>query len=347
MTSSDREDRVRAVLDTDRGRLAREAALWLVRLAERPHDESLKARIESWCAESDLNREAWDRTRQTYGRLGQAPVAHPSYWQDLSSSRPAAVQPPAAAESERRAHALPRRRLASATALALAACLAFVAGPSVVLSLRSDHMTSTAESRTVTLEDGSQVRLAPRSALQVAYSPGERRTRLLQGEAFFEVSRSEERPFTVVAGDVVTTVLGTAFDVRLDEDGAAVAVQRGRVRVSASGLSPPLSEQLEAGEALRVEAGGRPTRETVEPQDIGAWRAGMFVARARPIGEIVGALRRHYDGVILVRHDAFLARRISGAYDLRTPALTLRGLASAHDADVRQITPWLLVVTPR
>jgi transmembrane sensor len=231
--------------------------------------------------------------------------------------------------------------------VALAACLALVAGPSVVLSLESDHKTSTAESRTIVLDDGSRVRLAPRSALQVAYSAEERRTRLLSGEAFFEVSRDERRPFRVVAGDVVTTVLGTAFDVRFDGDGTDIAVQSGRVHVAANSLSPPVSQQLEAGETLQVKTDGQVARAAVAPEDVAAWQAGMFVARARPISEIVEALRRYHDGVILVRDDAFLSRRVSGAYDLRTPATTLRGLASAHDAVVREITPWLLIVTAR
>ncbi len=351
MTTSAPEDRVRAVLDTERGRVAREAAEWLVKQSESPDDEPLNARIESWCAESALNREAWERTRRIYGQLGEAPAAHRSYWQDLAARRKAAARTVSAGASAsragRRRAARTGRRFMGAAALALAACLALVAGPSIVLSLRSDYVTATAEVRTVVLEDGTQVRLGPRSALQVMYSPSSRHTRLLGGEAFFEVPRNEDRPFSVAAGGVVTTVLGTAFDVRLDSDGTAVAVQQGRVRVSAQGLPVPVREQLEAGESLKVESDGRIARATLAPEDVGGWQAGLLVARGRPIGEIVEALRRYHDGFIVIQDSAFAARRISGAYDLKTPAETLRGLASAHDAVVRQVTPWLLIVTAR
>ncbi len=55
------------------------------------------------------------------------------------------------------------------------------------------------ELRSLTLEDGTQVRLGPESALGVDFTAGERRVRLLKGEAFFDVVPNAARPFRVAA----------------------------------------------------------------------------------------------------------------------------------------------------
>ena len=63
------------------------------------------------------------------------------------------------------------------------------------------------------------------------------------------------------------------------------------------------------------------------------------------MGEIVEALRRYHDGVILIRNEAFAARRVSGVYSLRNPARTLGDLAAAHGAALQQASPSLMIVT--
>ncbi len=148
----------------------------------------------------------------------------------------------------------------------------------------------------------------------------------------------------VAARDAVATVLGTAFEVRLAADTVAVAVRHGQVRVD--GGAPPRSETLLAGDWVTVD-GARMTRGRRNPDEIGDWLGGELVARDRPMTEIVDALRRYYDGMIVVQDAAFARTRVTGIYDLRHPAATLANLAASHDATVRRVSPWLLVVTAR
>jgi transmembrane sensor len=217
----------------------------------------------------------------------------------------------------------------------------------MMVRLQADEMTATAEVRSLTLEDGSRMVLAPRSAVALDYTPAQRGVRLLQGEAYFEVMPNAARPFRVQSGDVVTTVLGTEFEVARQDGATAVAVKEGRVRVEDTSASPPVSAQLSDGDWLRVSARGAPERRRREPGDVASWASGLFVARNLPIGEIVDCLRRYYGGTIVVADDAFTNRLVSGAYDLRMPEATLRNLAAAHDATVRSVSPWVLVVTAR
>ncbi len=92
-------------------------------------------------------------------------------------------------------------------------------------------------SRSVLLEDGSRIVLAPDSELSY---PGSfdslSREVYLKGEAFFEIARDTKRPFRVVAPDLVAEVLGTSFTVSSFESSpeASVSVKTGKVSVITS-----------------------------------------------------------------------------------------------------------------
>jgi transmembrane sensor len=324
---------------TDRERAETEAATWLVALSEDPDDLALAARFEQWRSAHPLHAELWARTVRAYELAGGTPAAR----NGLHASAPSENAVPFARSPARPAMQR-RRRIAAAALLAVAACVMLLAAPGMLLRLQADHVTATAELRSLDLEDGSRVRLGPESAIAVEVTGAERRVRLLKGEAFFEVVPDASRPFRVVAQTVVATVLGTAFEVKLVGDGAAVAVQHGQVRVD--GGVPPRAEILSAGDWVAVD-GASIARGQRKVDEIGDWLGGEMVARDRPIMEIVDALRRYYDGMIVVQDGSFARTRVTGIYDLRHPAATLASLAASHDATMRRISPWLLVVTSK
>ena len=94
-----------------------------------------------------------------------------------------------------------------------------------------------AKIKVVSLPDGSSVRLSPESKLSypATFVKNEREV-LLDGEAFFDVTKNPESPFKVYTSDVVTTVLGTSFTVKaFDQDkDVRVVVKTGRVTVAAN-----------------------------------------------------------------------------------------------------------------
>jgi ferric-dicitrate binding protein FerR (iron transport regulator) len=56
----------------------------------------------------------------------------------------------------------------------------------------------------------------------------------LEGQAFFDIRHNESKPFIVHTGDITTTVLGTAFNIRAmpGESNITVTVNRGKVKVA-------------------------------------------------------------------------------------------------------------------
>ncbi len=77
-----------------------------------------------------------------------------------------------------------------------------------------EYSTPPGVKSTVTLADGTKVMLNSGSLLRYQENfPSDKREVFLEGEAFFEVYHDPERPFTVKAGDVSTTALGTSFNI--------------------------------------------------------------------------------------------------------------------------------------
>ena len=354
----------------DRDRATLEAARWVVTLEEHPGDAALRARFADWLSASPENAVAWADSTELYDMMARTPPAHAAHWapylaeggeakaakvdakkQDVPGQqvpeRLAGGRPLPATGRGRPRRSSGRRTALGIAAVALAACIAVFVVPPLLLWLEADYVTATAELRSFDLADGSRVQLAPASALAVDIDEEGRVVRLLEGQAYFEVMPDPERPFRVTAGDVTTEVIGTAFDVRLGVRGAAVAVGEGRVAVNHPAATPSTTQDLRAGDWVQVDWDGSLRRGDAPPEEAGSWRQGQIVVRDRPLADAVDDLRRYYAGFIVVTDDTLGARRLSGVYNLADPVAALTAMAGAHDAVVRQMSPWVLVVSPR
>jgi hypothetical protein len=78
------------------------------------------------------------------------------------------------------------------------------------------------------------------------------------GKVRYDITRRPERHFVVHVDGVTITVLGTVFDVDIQGERVAVAVERGRVRVETDGRKV----EITAGEHVTVKRGEAPASET-------------------------------------------------------------------------------------
>jgi transmembrane sensor len=328
-------------LDGDEDRAVVEATEWVMLLQEQPGDETLRRRFEAWLAASPDHATAWEELGHVSAVAATMSPAYANQWAPFIAERQALQVRPS---SERFRGWRLSRRLTIMAAVAVAASLALVAAPTVVLHIEADYLTGVAEQRRIELPDGSLVALAPASAIAISYEAGERRVDLLSGEAFFQVQPDANRPFRVVTGRAEAVVLGTMFDVRLGPGEVTVAVQEGKVRVVADGARDS-GERLGPGQSAQVTSDGIVSRGSGAPQLIGAWRHGQLYLEEQRLGDAVAQLRRYFHGVIVITGSSLADRRVTGAYDLADPERALRGMAQVHGATVRRITPWLLVMS--
>jgi transmembrane sensor len=100
---------------------------------------------------------------------------------------------------------------------------------------------ATGRNEKVDLPDGSRVRLYAHSSLRYTDSFGlVSRESWLEGQAEFEVRKDKSHAFTVYAGKLATTALGTSFGVKAVAPGAMVTVKlfTGKVVVRSVGQLP-------------------------------------------------------------------------------------------------------------
>jgi len=328
---------------------SQQANRWWILLQEEPRDELLRRRLELWRNASLENEEAWRQVEWLHRLASYAqPGGDPEWRRFLAGRRTASGDPPrpeaAKPSGKRCGRAVRPRWIAAGAAAALAAMIAFVWGPVVLVDLQADHVTSTAELRILTLEDGSAVTLSADSAIAVSLTATERQVNLLRGEAFFQVTKDVSRPFRVIAREVQATVVGTEFDVRLAAGEVTVDVAEGLVSVGKVGAAD--GAHVGAGQTISIASNGGSRQGTLPTDFVAAWRQGRLLTAELPLRDAVEQLRRHFNGIIVLADGALGDRPVTGAYTLSEPESALRAIAKAHGAVVRRVTPWLLVIAP-
>ncbi|CAO3383189.1 FecR family protein [Azospirillum argentinense] len=324
--------------DTDPSLPLEQALDWFLRLQAEDAGEECRRACADWCAADPRNARAW--------ALAQDMWASPLLTEALAAtaapdSPPRRQTPAVPLRQPRRSRPLARRAMAWAAGLLVAVGLGLAAD--LPLRLQADHRTATGAQERLQLADGSRVLMDSGTALATDLDGDERRTRLLRGAAFFEVTPDPTRPFRVAAGPALVTVVGTAFAVRYLDDRVTVTVRHGIVDVARSG-GPAV--RLRAGEEVVVTASGVGPE---HPADLSAalgWVDGRLVFEDRPLREVLNELDRYYPGLILVP-DSLADRRITGNYRLDDPARTATALAGLVRAETLRVSDVLLILRPR
>ena len=171
--------------------------------------------------------------------------------------------------------------------------------PTAILVIESATSGEIQEER---LPDGSTVWLNRNSKITYQKRPNDSlRLVVLEGEAFFEVATDSLQPFVVMAGDVQTKVLGTAFNVQAfaGSHQVKVALQTGKVQVLASNSNAILSP----GELLIFNKQEQTTTTRPYFQDAPyAWRNGIISFDGADVREVAAVLENWY-GIQFVLED--------------------------------------------
>lgn len=144
------------------------------------------------------------------------------------------------------------------------------------------------------LPDGSGGMLNSGSTLTYTMPFTKDRSVTLDGEAWFDVARDEKHPFTVDAGSLDLTVIGTVFNVSAypDEDYVEIVLESGKVLVNCGqykeGMVMSPSERL-------VYENGRVNRSTTDPSKHSSWTKGKLVFRSDSMSEVARRIERWYN----------------------------------------------------
>jgi len=202
---------------------------WLRQSGEHVHEYLMISRLWGDVSELDMPAEV-ERARADAGVVASGEIA-------AFSSRPVtgeSIETDMVGDFQQRASI--RRRVRWPFYTVAASLLVVVSTLLLWPSPAQVHETRLGEQRTVTLEDGSVVKLNTLSGIKVWYERGARRVRLLRGEALFAVKPDSQRPFivdtNVATGQAFVKVLGTTFNIYQKRRETAVTVLEGKVLVA-------------------------------------------------------------------------------------------------------------------
>ncbi len=170
-----------------------------------------------------------------------------------------------------------------------------------LIAPQADYQVVTVENgqRThLNLSDGTHIVLDAGSTLRYPLRFYNSREVFLQGEAYFEVTHNQHKPFCVHANHATIRVLGTRFNIRAWKENPAVAVTvtEGRVALSSLDESAQKTVVIPKGYFSSLTEEGPPT--TPVPVDVESnlrWRYNEIRFKDASVEEVMAQLQRWYD----------------------------------------------------
>jgi len=167
----------------------------------------------------------------------------------------------------------------------------------------------------LSLTDGSKVWLGPHSSVAYANNYNDTSRELsLNGEAYFEVAQNPTRPFSVRTGKLVTTALGTAFNIstaNLADGHIQVSLVEGKVSVIAASFSCI----LQPGQMVQYAE----NHETALPavfkvREVLDWKNSKLVFDGMPLKDVFAKLQTRLGCRIIMDSTVSPTRKVTGVF---------------------------------
>ncbi|UII26418.1 FecR domain-containing protein [Fulvivirga maritima] len=181
----------------------------------------------------------------------------------------------------------------------------------------------------VRLKDGSVVTLNAGSSITYPeFFDKAKRQIKLKGEAFFEVSKNAAWPFVVESQGVLTTVLGTSFNIKaFDNQNTQVTVATGKVKVASTDIDVPQEAILRPNQ----QANFRLEDELMEVKEVDidnylAWKTNELYFDMIPFSEVLEVLEKKYNVHIAMTNDLSSKCLVRARYKNESLETVLKGL---------------------
>jgi len=166
----------------------------------------------------------------------------------------------------------------------------------------------------VMLADGSKVWVNSSSSLRYPKAFDDKtREVYLSGEAYFDIRHDATKPFIIHTGSIVTTVLGTAFDIKEDKGlhSVVVTVTRGKVGVATRsrllGVITP-NQQISVNTVNYTK-----TQQNVDAAEAVAWQQNAITFNDITFADAAAQLQQRFKVTISFANDKVKNCRFTGS----------------------------------
>ncbi len=279
-----------------------------------------KQAVDTWAALSEQNRAELDAARKILENSRvfylQQKFDPAVAWENIRTDIQGSIPSPKQTRNIR-GHSFRLRLLKIAASVVLAFLLGtagYYAGfhPSTSADVNEVVSGEQQLSGEVLLPDGTRVALNDHSRLTYPHEfKGKLREVTIEGEAYFDVTPDEQRPFLINAGKAQIRVLGTSFNVsaRPDRETVEVVVSSGKVE-----LSCPEQKNSNTLSTLVVSPGEKAVfsnsayqllKASNDDLNAFAWKTHRLVFEENKLIDVINDLERVYHTDILLSDPAF------------------------------------------
>ncbi len=225
-----------------------------------------------------------------------------------------------------------------AAAIVAIMIVAYIQFPKKVESLpeiaQVEKVTESGQKLSFHLEDGTKIILNAGSKLIYPSKFGiDERTVLLEGEAFFDVAKDITRPFKVITESIVTTALGTSFNINAFQSREKIEIALVTGQVSVNGISDELNAIfLDPGEMATVlKQDQKLTKSSFDFNLQVSWKDGLIYFKDAGYYEIVSNLKSWYGINIYANKVPEKEWKFSGKFEDETLENILIALQFGHE----------------
>ena len=260
--------------------------------------EAEKQKIEGWLALSDLNRKEFDKIKQLH-ELSAMDVE--SYSPDIDQAWSVVSEELFGNKTKKLNEENENSntfnlsvfyRVAAVLVLAIGLAYFFIDRDGAA-SFDLAYHTKSGETKELVLADGTEVSLNENTTFKYFEEfDSDKRVVFLEGEAFFNVAKDKQRPFTIKSNAATTRVLGTSFNLRANSREAKIDVYSGKVEFGIL-LKEKNQIILTKGQSAAFKDGVISGLRSLNP-NADAWKTGLLKFEGTPMAKVVLALEKQY-----------------------------------------------------
>lgn len=189
-----------------------------------------------------------------------------------------------------------------------------------------EHKVPKGQKSVFMLTDGTRITANAETILRhVKNFEAEKREIYLEGEAYFEVAKDEKKPFSVHSGELVTTAIGTAFNIKaIEGKELKVSLLEGKVKVASS----TEEEFLMPGKAASFSNNEKGIEVSdFDEEEVLAWTKKIIYLKDTDILEVFDILEKWYGVDIEFVNNPKRDTKVTGKYQDQTLKNLLSGLS--------------------
>jgi len=324
--------------------LSEQAIQWFVRLHSDEMAESELYAFADWLAEDHKHSEAFAATEKLFSEMISSEM---NLKQPTNSASEANVTPSAKPKPARIQKSWLVSGLAMAAAWLVAILLILPQDSQFVTDYLADATTHTGEIRDLVLADGSHVLLNTNSAISTEFSSTKRQITLHHGQALFTVAADVKRPFEVTAGHLITTALGTVFEVyKLGQAEVSVTVQEHAVSARMDdSRNSELATIINTGQQLNYRTGDVTLApKSIDLEQAKAWQQQRLMFSDQPLSELVAELNRYRTGRIFLSDNNLKNLRVTGVFSVNNPDQVLTKVCQILNLKQTHLGAWWVLL---